>query len=413
MSDTTMHDATGTEGEPAASTAVSAPPTPPVPAPPAPPAAPEGMLPGRGGGRGWRAGGVLFGGLLVVVGILALVGGFTSVVDVLRLWPLFIVFGGLAQILNPHGEAMIKRVAEGLGSVAIGLVLLGNTFGYIRWTVWFGLVSLWPLLVIALGIELVGRGFHMNWLRALSNVVLILGLAYGVFVLQYAPGHLVFPFFAASGPTTAFSEARPHDAAAVTGRAAVKVGATRLAVTGGGDLAGISGKAVSGATPKLAASVSSGIAEVTVEEPGNRSFVFGIGDGNVDVTLDRAVKWTEVRLDLGAVSASADLSGLQVEKVLMNVGASDVRLTIGSLASNVGVNVSGGATSVTIRVPANAACTVHATSGLSDVRVPPTFQKTSGIVIIGESNFVSTGSGGPTIAITLTSGVSDLRIETY
>jgi hypothetical protein len=64
-------------------------------------------------------------------------------------------------------------------------------------------------------------------------------------------------------------------------------------------------------------------------------------------------------------------------------------------------------------VPANAACTIHATSGLSDVRVPASFRRTGGIPVLGDSAFVAEGSGGPTIAITLTSGVSDIQIETY
>jgi hypothetical protein len=33
--------------------------------------------------------------------------------------------------------------------------------------------------------------------------------------------------------------------------------------------------------------------------------------------------------------------------------------------------------------------------------------------VLGDSAFVAEGSGGPTIAITLTSGVSDIQIETY
>jgi hypothetical protein len=351
--------------------------------------------------------------LLVVAGLIALFGGFASVFDVLRLWPLLIIFGGVMHMFSRHGDVPVKRVAEGLGTAALGLLLLGNTFGYIPWSVWFTLVSLWPLLLVAIGIELVGRGLHMDWLRALSNVVLILGLAYGVFVLQPVSGRAIFPLVGISQSGATFSDARPHDTAVVSGSADIKVGATRLTLSSGDSLAAISGTAPSNDAPQLSAPVAGTTAAVSVTDPSSGGIFVGAQDRSLNVTLDGSVVWNEIRFDVGAVTADADLSRLDVARVVMNVGASDARLKIGTLASDVSVDVSGGATSVTILVPGNAACTVDAKSGLSDVRVPASFRQTSGIAGIGESSFVADGTGGPTIVISLSSGVSDLRIETY
>jgi hypothetical protein len=400
-------------GEQHAAGAVAAPPAPPVP--PAPPGT-AGWTPPAGGpgrDRGWRTGGAAFGVLLVVAGLIALFGGFTSVFDLLRLWPLFIVFGGLMHVFSRHGDVPVKRVAEGLGTVALGLLLLGNTFGYVQWSVWFTLISLWPLLLVAIGIELVGRGLHMDWLRALSSVVLILGLAYGVFVLQPVSGRAVFPIVGISQSGAAFSDVRPHDPAVLSGTVDIKVGATRLTLSAGNALAGISGTAPSADAPQLSAPVAGATDAVTVTDPSTGGIFVGAQDRSLDVTLDGSVKWSEIRFDVGAVTADADLSRLEVARVVMNVGASDARLKIGALAKSVSVDVSGGATSVTILVPVDAACTVDAKSGLSDVRVPASFRQTSGIAGIGESSFVADGAGGPTIAISLSSGVSDLRVETY
>jgi hypothetical protein len=364
--------------------------------------------------RGWRTSGIFFGSLLVVVGLVALFGGLTSIFDLLRLWPLLIVVGGLARMFRPRREALVKRFAEGLGSVAVGLVLLGNTLGFIRWSVWIALLSLWPLLVIAIGIELVGKGLHIDWLRALSNVVLILGLAYGVLVLQYAPGTMLFPFGSFGGPAVSFAQEAPHDPTVLVGSASVKVGATALTLEGGDALASVSGHAPSADQPKLAtSSEASRSVTVAVSEPGDRAVFLAGGTADLDVKLDRGVQWGEVRLDVGAVSGSVDLSGLKVQRVVVNAGASDLTLTVGDFLNNVDVQVSGGAMSLTVRVPASAACTVQATSGLTEVRVPPDFRRTSGIPVVGGSTFVSSGTASPTIAVTLTSGVSDIRIETY
>ena len=102
-----------------------------------------------------------------------------------------------------------------------------------------------------------------------------------------------------------------------------------------------------------------------------------------------------------------------MESVKLNVGASDAKIKIGSRAPRVSVDISGGATSVTVRVPANATCAVSSTSGLSNISVPKAFRQTSGIVLLGNSTFIAAGQGGPKIDISLASGVSDLRIETY
>jgi hypothetical protein len=77
------------------------------------------------------------------------------------------------------------------------------------------------------------------------------------------------------------------------------------------------------------------------------------------------------------------------------------------------MDVSGGATAVTILVPANAAVTVHSSSGLSALNVPDSFDHVSGTAVLGQGEWSKKGSGGPEISITLKSGVSSLDIQTY
>jgi hypothetical protein len=384
-------------------------------APPVPPATPVSGSPmSPTAQRGVRTGGVLLGLTLVLVGVYALTGGIGSVFDLFRLWPLLIVLGGLMRMLNPGGEPAVKRIAEGLGSVAFGMVLLGNTLGLVPWTVWFSIVSLWPLLLVAIGVELVGRGMHMPWVRALSNLVLILGLGYAVLIMQPSAGRITAPVLLPSmGASHAFSDSAARESGITKGTAEIRVGATKLDITSGETLASIAGRAPVSDTPKLTTSNNGSETVVTVEDPGGRGVFIGTEDRSLSVRLDSQVKWSEIRLDVGAVAADADLSGLDVSAVKLNVGASDARIKVGTRAESVKVDISGGATSVTVLVPASAACTVSSTSGLSNVRVPASFKQLSGVVVIGNSTFASEGSGGPKIAISLASGVSDLRIQTY
>lgn len=362
---------------------------------------------------GVRRSGTTVGVILVVVGAAMLTSRWVPWFDVVRLWPLLIVIGGVVQILHGHGDPAIKRAAEGAGSIAVGLVLLGNTFGYLPWGVWITIVSLWPLLLVALGVELLGRGLGLPWVRALSNVVLIAGLLYGAFVL--APGTVGLgvniPGLSRSG--SAYATAKPHDSAVTSGTATIKAGATRLKVGAGPDLARISGIAPSGSVPTLSSTVDAGRATVAVDEPSRSVVVFGVQQRTLDLTLDSAVTWNELRFDVGAVQADADLSGLKVEAVSVNVGASDLTLRIGKSAPAVTVDISGGAANLVLRVPASAAVRLDSKSGLSNVTVPLGFKHISGLPVLGESSWASEGAGGPTVTVTLQSGVSNLTVETY
>lgn len=373
---------------------------------------PEGPAPGQTA-SGVRHGGTVVGVVLVVLGIVMLFGRYVPWSDVLRLWPLLIVIGGTVQIFRPNNEQPLKRVAEGVGSIVVGLVLLGNTFGYLPWTVWVTMLSLWPLLLVALGIELLGKGLGLVWVRALSNVVLILGLLYGAFVLQ--PGTVGFGWAVPGVRVTGvpYSADTPHDSAVREGTAIVRAGAARLAIEAGTSLVHMSGVAPSDSAPELNATVTSGVAEVSVDEPSRRTVVLGVHDRTMELTLDGAVTWKRLQLDVGAVEGDADLRGLRVESVVVNVGASDLSLTLGRRSDDVKVDISGGAANVTLRVPADATVSLNSKSGLSMVNTPAGFRRLSGMPVLGESTWVSEGSGGPSITVNVQSGVSNLDVETY
>jgi len=297
-------------------------------------------------------------------------------------------------------------------AVVDGVVLLANTLGYVGWSVWFSVFSLWPLLVIAWGLELLGRGTGLRWLGILGAVVVLAGLLYGVLVLgpQRAPFSW-FPFGGSAG-TTAFSTSRAHDAAVTQGDASVKVGATQLEVGAGQDLASIEGRAPEGAAPVLTSTSSSGSADVSVTEP-NRSGVVDATGQTLDVSLDRAVSWRSIGLEVGAVDGRIDLRGLDVRSVSVDTGASQLLLTVGARSPAVSVVLQGGAAAVTVRVPASAAVTLDAKSGLSDVTVPPSFTRVAGTPLVGESRWRGEGAGGPRVDISVQSGVSSITLQTY
>ena len=179
----------------------SPPPAPPTSPPRAPsvPATPAGDDRPRKTGRG-----VGLGIVLIALGAAMLWAQFLPGVEWMQLWPLIIVAVGLGQMVTPGwgDERGIMRVMDGFGTVLIGLVFLGNTLGYIAWSVWFVLLTLWPVLLIAAGISIIGKGIGQQWLRALAPLVIWAALALAVASSLTAKAPVTVPQTITIQPTT-------------------------------------------------------------------------------------------------------------------------------------------------------------------------------------------------------------------
>lgn len=89
---------------------------------------------------------------------------------ILRLWPLVLIFGGI--------DGLVQRQGAGVNVfwVTFGLALLLSNFNRISWTTWEILLSLWPVFLVALGIDLViGRRSIWHRMAAGFIVLLIMG----------------------------------------------------------------------------------------------------------------------------------------------------------------------------------------------------------------------------------------------
>jgi hypothetical protein len=75
----------------------------------------------------------------------------------------------------------IARIRNGVILISVGVVFLLNNLGHVPWAVWFRILSLWPIILVALGIELIFKRTRLAFLTILSPLLLmaaILGPAY-------------------------------------------------------------------------------------------------------------------------------------------------------------------------------------------------------------------------------------------
>jgi phage shock protein C len=352
-----------------------------------------------------RSGGGIVGGIvLVIIGVAVLAGQFIPNVGILSFWPLLIIVPALFGVFRAHD---VVGVLDSLTTVFVGCLLLANMLGYLPWSIWLSILSLWPLLIIAIGVSIVGRGLQMTWIRALAQLIIAGGLAYGAFVMT--PGVVGFPVYLTwpGGATTSFASSVPHDPAATSGTVEITGGATHAEMSSGSELASIVGSAPTSAQPVLTARVTGGRAAVQLmtQPPGLPVHAF---NGNVRMKIDRAVRWDRVAVTTGFSSGVLDLTDLNVGAVSLSGGVSDQRVVLGEKSPTVNVDVSGGVANVTIGVPANARVTVDVTGGLVNVAAPG-FDRTSGGFLFG-GTYARAGTGGPDIRVNVSGGLSNVTL---
>jgi hypothetical protein len=302
----------------------------------------------------------------------------------------------------------MRRVFDGLSLIVVGFVLLACSTGYLSWAVWVSVLSLWPLLLVSAGIDLIGKSTDRDWLRVLSSVVFICGLLYGAFVMP--PGTWGSPWSAAG---EAFAQREVASPDVTEGAATIEAGATTLTLKSGDDLILISGEAPAGARPAMGFNYDGSRADVSVTQP--RDTIVWVGGSprrRLDVALDREVRWDSLDINAGATESDIDLSDLDVRVLNVNAGASDTRITFGDNGAGVSADISAGAANFTLRVPRSASVRVSLTGALTSASVPEGFVRESGNGFIGETVWASEGPGSP-IAISVRAGLAAIAVERY
>lgn len=311
----------------------------------------------------------------------------------------------------------LKRAAEGLTLVAIGVILLANMLGYVPWSVWWNILSLWPLLLISAGLDVIGRGTENTWLRVLSSLLVIGGLAYGVFAMPADGGWQRVPFAISinQADPEPFEFSEPHDGSVDSGTALIKGGVGQLTVEAGDVLASVEG--LSPFDPEFEANASGGTADVLMTM-GEGPWVApsNSGEARLDATLDSRVAW-DLTLDSGVSEIDADLSGLTLTELDVKTGVSQGTITLGEVDTSLvdgglPVSIDTGVSSVTVRFKKGENVRLTVTGGLSSVKVGSDMSQVrrNGDDKVYESDGFSDSAFWD---VRIDAGISDVNIEFY
>ncbi len=312
-----------------------------------------------------RRGSIFFALLLVTLGVIFLLSN-TGVIEgdawslIWQFWPLLLIVIGLDSIYKREGLVAPTFL------IGIGVIFLLANLGYLSVNVWQMVLTLWPILLIAVGFDiLVGRRSIWAAIAGITLILIILAGSLWLFGVSASQGNLVQ------------GEAIQQSLEGAT-RAEVKIepgaGDIQIAAT---DLAGvlIEGSVPSGSNQRIESSytVSDGVGNYLLRDSGSTSYFPGANPGRLawNLNLTDAIP-LELTLNLGAGNLDADLSKLDLDSLVVNTAVGSTSVTLPA-QDELAVDIEGAIGQIVVTVPEGVGVRVNANTALVSVQMLPGF----------------------------------------
>lgn len=390
----------------------AAPPEPPQPPAPGPVMTPDpAPEPGRKGSGAATAGIVL-----IAIGAVFLAGRFTPMFSWWNLWPFIIVIAGLVQALTPGKEGWsVAKLFDGFVTVAFGGVFLAITGGVVGWDVWARIIAFWPVLLIALGLELLGKSIHASWPKVLGSLSIIAALVYAVLVSAGSISDLAWDRAGGGVGTRPYSVSEPVGDVE-TAHLTLDAGVASVRVNADDRLVSVAGNGVDEPVVEVERSTTTADVAVRLGEDGDGVVVWPGGtNAEYDVGLSDDVVWS-LRMNTGVAELVADLSQVPVSELDLRPGVASCDIKLGDVPAQTDegrVDVRAGVSSVVVRVPEDAEARVEIESGLSGNSVGGDFVRLGGGVWETPGYADARSGGRPVWVLVVKSGVGSITIDTY
>lgn len=315
-------------------------------------------------------GSIFFPIVLVCLGIIILLNNLNMLAGdawdtIVRLWPLLLILMGADNILKREG------LVWGAVLIGVGAVFLLSNFNYLDVDIWYTILRLWPVLLIAIGLDIVIGRRRSLWVSILALLVIIAIVAgciwaYGLQTPQ-------------SGGQ-ALSSRQIEQSLGAARRARIEI----APAAGEVDLSALSdpGLLLSGTVP--ASSRSQAVKRYSSMAGDEARFTLR-GEGQVIFQTDEQANQTwnlklnqtipvDLVINLGAGELNLDLSDLNLVGLKVNLGVGSTLVTLPSTGNWSG-KINGAIGSLVIQAPVGVGLRVQADTALASFSVPAGYQK--------------------------------------
>lgn len=268
-----------------------------------------------------------------------------------------------------EGIACRRSLVGPLVLIGLGVVFLLNNLGYLGWGVWETILRLWPVLLIAVGLEIL-LGQRFAWGSAVA-VLIVLGVA-GLMVLFSGISHFTGERLAEGLPMASQTITESLNGAK-SAEVEIEAGVGELTLGALEDKA----KLIEGTIPR-----GDGV-EVYRDSrrEGDKAF-FALhsrrqnffrdmhgrhSDWAWDLNLNRQIPM-QIRINTGVGLTQLDFSRIRATEVEVKTGVGKTTLTLPS-AGLVRARCEGGIGEIEIRIPQGMAAHIQASNGIGVVEV--------------------------------------------
>jgi hypothetical protein len=248
----------------------------------------------------------------------------------------------------------IGRIRNGAILISAGVVLLFNTTGHIPWSVWLKIFSLWPVALIAIGIELLLKKTKLSFVTLLSPLLFFAAILGPAFLFEHDMGELY-----RTGRTYHWSQELDSTVTEIT--ATVRMHSGNLEISSGTDDLVSAELDYYKRKPltvwETAEPDSSAALRITDRErkwfkwEWNRGRLWRSSDEKTwEIRLTDLVP-VDLRLYLKANDAELNFSEVMIRNLDLDAKSSDVDIRIGNLVDNVTARISSRASEFSIYYP--------------------------------------------------------------
>jgi hypothetical protein len=250
----------------------------------------------------------------------------------------------------------ISSLRWGIILLGIGFTVLAIKFDYVDSYVWHTLFALWPVFIIAIGIELIFRGTRLHYLALLSPLLIAGTFIYAGLTTErnnWGDRWNNRRWFNEDFNRDTKHYSFDKDALLKNLELDIKFGAGEVWLGPTSNALFTADLEYRRNEPSCNLSISGENGKISVKSTELRAFYFWNdnklkNDARMFVTDSLPL---DITLDAAAASADLDLTDLIVNSVRLESGASSVDLRLGCRSNNVSVKINSGASRVMISVP--------------------------------------------------------------
>lgn len=318
-----------------------------------------------------RRRGSVFGPLiLIIIGLVFLLNNLNVISGnvwdtVIRLWPVILIAFGLDGIFRREG------LVGPIFLIGIGTVFLMSNFGILNLNVWTTILRLWPVLLIAIGLDIaIGRRSTAGSIVGLLILLVVIFGSLWLFGVRFEAGQ-------ALGSEAIRQSLEDVDQARIV--IDPSVGDLRI------DSSAESGLLVEGTVRRRnnenvrqdysvtgsQATYSLRTSGVTIYLPGDESSM------GWDLNLTEEVP-LDLEVNLGVGQLVLDLEGLELSDLEVNYGVGDASVTLPDSGEFRG-SIGGGIGQTTILIPRGLPVRFNTDTGLTSVNAPSDFERQNDI----------------------------------